>query len=250
MITAKFVGRLGNLILQIYNVFKYVQDKNLDVKVIFNKKYIGSGINPGKYKKISPFFRVEDYFEVNKEIFSNIWECFVDDSIYSSITSDYKEITLEDAYKLDNNIDNIILKCPSAVRNFDKELFKKLYYIPSLIQKNAKKYKDIAERVALHIRRMDYAEYKDGAYLLTKDQIDDVISKYLKDGDNKFIVFSDDIEWCKQNISNSKIDIIFHEPDVKSYNDLVLMSLCKKIFRNNGHSTFSFVAQLMKNMSI
>ena len=58
-------------------------------------------------------------------------------------------------------------------------------------------------------------------------------------------MFSDDIDWCKKSINASGLDVVFNEPDVKSYNDMVMMSLCKKIYRNGGHSTFSYVAELL-----
>jgi len=55
----------------------------------------------------------------------------------------------------------------------------------------------------------------------------------LKDKTDVFVVFSDDIEWCKQNFSNA----VFIENE-KDYVEVYLMSLCDNHIISN--SSFSW----------
>jgi 5'(3')-deoxyribonucleotidase len=52
-----------------------------------------------------------------------------------------------------------------------------------------------------------------------------------------FLIFSDDIEWCKENFPNISDKFIFIEGN-KDYEDLYIMSKCKNNIISN--STFSW----------
>ena len=246
MVTCKFIGRLGNIMLEIYNVFLYAKQKNMSINsIVFDKQYIGSGINPNKYKKVSPFFRVENYIEFNKEILANVYSHFIDHSRYEALAKNCRSVKYFEALVDENCKDNVMLNVPSSIRTFDKELFKSLFYVKPLVQKCIAKKPDLPQRIAIHVRRTDYAQYQDGKYLLTEKQVNDVVQQFTEEGERKFSIFSDDIEWCKQSIKTNRLDVVFYQPNVKSYYDMVMMSLCKKIYRNGGHSTFSYVAELL-----
>lgn len=256
MITTKFVGRLGNLVFEIFNIYKYARDNQINFNdIIFNKNYIGSGCNPNFYKKISSFFRVENYIEFNREFFENIYDRFIDETEYIRLVTKIPQIQYKDVISKNIIYDNVFfVNVPPSARietHEDLLLFKQLFYNPKLIQTNKTIYNNIDKYIALHIRRTDYAEYKNGKYLLSKDQIINIINNYLNRGETKFIIFSDDIDWCRNNILNTNnIDIIFHQPNIKSYNDMILMSLCKEIFANNGHSSFSKCAKILHQIHI
>jgi hypothetical protein len=69
----------------------------------------------------------------------------------------------------------------------------------------------------------------------------DAIRKIKKDiRDPLFFVFSDDIIWCKENLSQflDKSYFIDHNKGKDSYKDLLLMSACKHNISAN--STFSW----------
>jgi hypothetical protein len=93
------------------------------------------------------------------------------------------------------------------------------------------KVSDIRERNSIHVRRGDYIKlthihklcnmeyYKKGIDILGKHQ--------------KYVVFSDDINWCRENFSD--IDVVFFND--KDYLEMYAMSLCKNhIIANSSFS--------------
>ena len=86
--------------------------------------------------------------------------------------------------------------------------------------------------VSLHLRRGNYLQLSTHHYNLAMDYYLNAIN-YFK-GSN-FLVFSDDIEWCKQTFKGS--EFTFAE-ESKDYMDLYLMSLCTHNVIAN--STFSW----------
>jgi len=96
------------------------------------------------------------------------------------------------------------------------------------------KYKNILESnstVSVHVRRGDYVQIQD------KFPVQDISyysNAFTYFPDAMFIVFSDDIEWCKQNFKGDNFIFIENEHD---YIDLYLMSLCKhNIIANSSFS--------------
>jgi len=105
-----------------------------------------------------------------------------------------------------------------------------------------KKYPDIKNKNSIHVRRTDYLHLQH--YHPTQDM------EYYKqamdylDSENQYYVFSDDIDWVKENFKGSQF-IFIEEEDVI---ELFMMSLCK----NNiiANSSFSWwAAYLNKNES-
>ena len=103
---------------------------------------------------------------------------------------------------------------------------------------------NINEYVSIHIRRGDYL--KDGNleiyFTLSKEYIVDVIDKFFKN--DKFVIISDDIQWCKDNLSDiTTNDVKFI--DVKNPNYMpefyMLIDLCIPIItKGNIVSPSSF----------
>ncbi len=58
-----------------------------------------------------------------------------------------------------------------------------------------------------------------------------------KNGINNFMVFSDDIEWCKKNIKHLECDICFSDFGFNQIQDLMLMTQCNSnIIANSSFS--------------
>lgn len=114
-----------------------------------------------------------------------------------------------------------------------------LFSMPDNIKKYIdSKYKKILDgnTCSIHVRRGDYVE-KQARHPLTNlsyftNATAEIIKKY---NDIKFIIFSDDIEWCKEAFDNDDFTFIEGERD---YIDLYMMSLCKHNIISN--STFSW----------
>jgi len=120
--------------------------------------------------------------------------------------------------------------------NHNREEVLKIFKKPDTITEYIeKKYNNIlsGNTVSLHVRRGDYLKFPNHHKVLTLDYYDKALS-FFKD-DFKIIVFSDDIEWCKQNLNNKVDHFIEGEKD---YIELYMMSLCKNNIISN--SSFSW----------
>jgi hypothetical protein len=88
------------------------------------------------------------------------------------------------------------------------------------------------ETVSLHIRRSDYLMHKNEHHIQDKfyyDKALSVIPKY-----DNILVFSDDTEWCKNNLDYPNIFIVDNNSDIV---DMKLMSICKhNIIANSSFS--------------
>jgi len=116
---------------------------------------------------------------------------------------------------------------------------------------------NLQNTVAIHVRRGDYLQKPDCHPPLSEtDYYNRAIIKLLSYGDFElpvksivnFIVFSDDIEWCKQNITVPadicKLHFVFGNSDIV---DLFLMAQCKShIIANSSFSWWA--AWFAKNM--
>lgn len=102
---------------------------------------------------------------------------------------------------------------------------------------------DKTESVSIHVRRGDYAKNKtiNAIHgLLTVDYYKKAIDYICKRVENPhFYIFSDDIDWCIQNLQfdqHQQTFISFNYPD-KNYEDMRLMSHCKhNIIANSSFS--------------
>lgn len=101
--------------------------------------------------------------------------------------------------------------------------------------------------VSLHIRRGDYVSIKNLAHICTLEYYQKAV-KLIKEKISKpvFYIYSDEIEWVKENISLEE-DIIFVDwnKGEDSYKDMQLMSLCKHNILAN--SSFSWWAAWLNN---
>lgn len=104
------------------------------------------------------------------------------------------------------------------------------------ISKNVhKKYEfliNIKNTTSIHIRRGDYVKLHNHHPPQTLDYYKQSINE-VKNKTDMFIIFSDDIDWCKENLN---LDNSIYISNEKDYNELYLMSLC----RNNIISNSSF----------
>lgn len=91
------------------------------------------------------------------------------------------------------------------------------------------------DMVAVHIRRGDYVEHPLYADLTITSYYDDAMKKFTNE---QFLVFSDDIKWCKEYFwDRDDIEYCEEEDPVKALN---MMAGCKGIIMAN--STFSWWA--------
>lgn len=103
-------------------------------------------------------------------------------------------------------------------------------------------YGDISDFVSLHVRRGDFLsrQYRNTYVVLDKDYIEKVIDKYFPD--NKIICISDDINWCKNNITRD--NIIFADKIDNYLVDFFIQTLTTKGNICSG-STFSIAGAIL-----
>lgn len=91
---------------------------------------------------------------------------------------------------------------------------------------------DPTNKVSIHVRRSNYLNTPNQYHNLSIDYYLNAID-YFKG--SEFLVFSDDIEWCKENFKGEEFTFVENTSDI---HDLYLMSLCKHNIIAN--STFSW----------
>lgn len=98
---------------------------------------------------------------------------------------------------------------------------------------------DPSGKVSLHIRRGNYVSLSEHHHNLSIDYYRNAID-YFKG--YKFLVFSDDIAWCKENFIGDEFEFVENQTDVE---DLCLMSQCEHNVIAN--STFSWWGAWLNN---
>lgn len=110
-------------------------------------------------------------------------------------------------------------------------------------------YRKVAEKIemghycAVHVRRGDYATFYDNSilpksyYLDAIEQMNGLCSRYL--------VFSDDVEWCKQNFPKDKFEFVEKFGTFQDYEELMLMSKCE--YHIIANSSFSWWGAYLSN---
>lgn len=121
---------------------------------------------------------------------------------------------------------------------YDEEFIRSLHICPKNIQNNIKQLYPLPfdKCVSIHVRRGDFV--KMGVALDSK-YYKNAMSYYPSD--SVFVVISDDIEWCKRELENDNVSIIYVDKhsskENEIYEDLFIPSFC---LRGNILSCSSF----------
>jgi hypothetical protein len=109
------------------------------------------------------------------------------------------------------------------------------------------------ETVAIHVRRGNYLlpQHHHFCKLDTQGYYEQSLQHFFTDIDKyQFFIFSNDIEWCKQNLIEESEIVTFVDTGV-DYNDLVLMSLCDhNIIANSSFSWWAAYKNKNSNKKI
>jgi hypothetical protein len=168
----------------------------------------------------------------------DLLECF-------NITTPIKENTLttvfqEKGFTFDPSI--ILIDDNTAIEgyfqsykyfeSFEKEIKNEFTFKPHILEKCKNIMLQYPNPVAIHVRRGDYVNHP-GFWNVTPEYIIDSIYHFYPGPNATYLIFSDDIEWCKEIFGD---DFVFMEGN-NQYEDLCLMSLCKhNIISNSSYS--------------
>lgn len=99
-------------------------------------------------------------------------------------------------------------------------------------------------RICLHIRRTDFLNAKSVHLSYGNDYYIKAIEKLNINEPAVFLIFSDDIEWCKKNVNLIKQEVVFVDENLlkenRDFDQFMLMTLCDDFIIPN--STFSWWA--------
>lgn len=220
-VTAKLIGGLGNLLFQIVATYYYAKLNNCTPIFCVSKN---NNRRPSicKYRL---FDNLTKYSLQNELLFINKNEInFFDVDI--NIDEKNQNIKLCGLFH-DKKYISDILQYVTDILNFED--FSHIYI-------DQYKLSHTSNLVSVHVRRTDYL--KCNIYqILNKDYYQEAMSKF--DINNTlFLIFSDDIEWCKKSDYFSNIhNKLFVESKMSDEEELYLMSKCDHNIIAN--STFS-----------
>ena len=116
--------------------------------------------------------------------------------------------------------------------SFEKEIKKEFTFKSHILEKCKNIMLQYSNPVAIHVRRGDYVNHP-GFWNVTPEYIIDSIYHFYPGPNATYLIFSDDIEWCKEIFGEG---FVFVEGN-NQYEDLCLMSLCKhNIISNSSYS--------------
>lgn len=157
------------------------------------------------------------------------------DNVYSKIstfdTFDFDHIHQDDGKKIEYKKNLLLKGYFQNTIHFDSRV-REIFVNNVELNKIYCRYKSILRNsVSLHVRRGDYLKYPEVYPILGVDYYTKAL-EHIGKVDN-ILVFSDDIEWCKDNFSKK---FIFVE-NISDWESLYLMSLCSyNIIANSSFS--------------
>jgi hypothetical protein len=234
-----YMGRLGNQMFQFASTLGISKKLNLEAKFPINNCISPHASGP-----------IDSVTGRNMDVKCNLLECFDIGEAYF-IPNNHIELRYyynEADFSFDPNVYNISDGC-DLIGYYQTELY--FNDIKDLIFeqfKFKKKYQEIAEKyiakirdsnkeyhiTSIHVRRGDYLTSSDYHPPCSNEYYNDSVKKIEDSGKNKFVIFSDDPDWCAKTFTDDKY-IISNLAD--PYIELCAMTLCdNNIIANSSFS--------------
>ena len=213
-ITSKLYGGLGNMLFQVAT--GYALSKKYNTNYAIHPEHSGTlHGNPKKYltnifSRMQVIDSVEGFTPIKEEEFR-----------YNQLS-----IGSNESYIIDGHFQSY---------KYFEEYFEDIYklFAPTQDMVNTLLGKfDATNSISLHIRRGDYITLSAYHHNLSLEYYKNAIDYF---NSYSILVFSDDIEWCKNTFKGDRFTFVEGNSDIE---DLYLMSLCKHNIISN--STFSW----------
>jgi hypothetical protein len=219
-----YSGRLGNQMFQ-YAALKAVSLKTgLDYYLPNNTniKYDGA-YDFTNNKWISYRLDLLDCFDI---------KCSLLDKKLPNLYQEQKFTFESEIYNIqDNTAIEGYFQSYKYFNDYKNEILKEFTFKSVILEKCKQFISQYPNSVAIHVRRGDYVKHP-GFWTITPEYIQEAL-QYFNDDEYTFLIFSDDIEWCKHIFPEG---VIFVEGN-NQFEDLCLMSLCKhNIISNSSYS--------------
>ncbi len=83
-----------------------------------------------------------------------------------------------------------------------------------------------SDYVSIHVRRGDYVQYSNSFPPITKDYLEAAVEHFYSYAMHKFMVFSDDPQWCKDTLKDYGLNKFEFSEGRNEFEDLSLMASC------------------------
>lgn len=216
-ITTKLQGGIGNILFQIATTYSY-------------SKQNGKKLTLSKENAFIVHKNIEHY---QNNILKNI-----EFSNFIKPTHQYNENGFHYQEILNYDSDLLLFgyfQSEKYFKNFEAEIRDLFISYEVMLSDNIKNLLDNENTCSIHIRRGDYLNSPNHHPTQNMNYYMKAIKKMPKD--SVFLIFSDDINWCKENFPDMSEKFKFIE-GLEDYEDLKIMSLCKNNIICN--STFSW----------
>lgn len=208
-------GRLGNQLFQVSAVLSYASKHGIDHVLPTWKNQWTEGVDMSEIFQ-GPFNidpRIEDYH--------------TDD--FNEPSMEYSQIPRSRRMNLQGYFQSELYFDTDLIRS---ALYPKERIVNEILAKNAGLFEG---HCSIHVRRDDYLKYPDVHPFPGMTYYREAIERMKSEGYHRFLIFSDDIAWCRENFVGSEFS--FSDRSQKNYEDLVLMSLCSShIIANSSFS--------------
>lgn len=227
-VSIKLQGGLGNYMFQIACVYIYGIENNkeaiftADDSVIIHKHISVYKNNVLKNINIIPNKNYSNFSYINESSFN-----------YNAIPSIDGDVYL-----------NGYFQSEKYFKNHRKYIIDLFSYPQPYVDAIVHKYENLFNKntCSIHVRRGDYLNFPNNHPTQSMNYYMKAIKQMPKD--SVFLIFSDDIAWCKQNFPELPEKFIFIEGNT-DHEDLLIMSMCKNNIICN--STFSWWASWLNN---
>lgn len=241
---------LGNQLFM-YAFFLHVKDKYKNEGIYFDDKYYQNDLS-GRKPELDLLF---PNYPTKKLRFNPAGEKHIVKAIYKKLYClcnrirhinevDYDDTTI---YAEDCYFDGY-WQCHDFVKLLPKSVFFPKVKIPQEMRSFEDKILNLHHTVSIHFRRTDYfsPRYIDRFGVCTKQFYQNAMAMLEEEVQSPtYVVFSDDMEWVKSNITFRHQTIYIPNHNINSYWYIYLMSLCSHNIIAN--STFSWWGAYLNN---
>jgi len=243
MIHCYLKGGLGNMMFQIAATFSFANENNTEANFPNLKSHLNYLNEEQAHNPFLNYTHEYNYLNIFKNLKCIKKDCSL--KVYN-FPFNYKNIKLESP---DSIIDGFF-QSEKYFKNNESFIRESFRINDFILDKIHEKYKDILEyknTTSIHIRRGDYLKLNNHHPSLSLDYFRNAID-LTKSNTDKYIIFSDDIEWCKTKFQGNRFIFIENQKD---YIELYLMSLCKNnIISNSSFSWWGAWLNLNENKII
>lgn len=233
------MGRLGNQMFQFASSVSIAKKLGYDIFFPIENcsAFLSNGpIDPKTGLNITVKCDLLECFNLPSGFFKNMQDIKILHSCYE------KEFTFDpNVYGIPDGTDLIgYYQTEKYFKDNRKSIMEYFSFRPDVVSSASLYWEDVIEKfregstcVSVHVRRGDYTLYPDHHPTCSKEYYDKAISSFGEE--SKFLIFSDDIDWCRENFNSDR----FHIVDSGSpYVDLKLITMCDHHI--NANSSFSW----------